>query len=38
MEFLGYERPDGSVGVRNDVLTKSGPLLEDRLQRHRHQC
>ena len=24
MEFLGYERPDGSVGVRNHVAVISG--------------
>ena len=27
MEFLGYERPDGSVGIRNHVLVIPGGII-----------
>jgi len=30
-EFLGYVRPDGSVGIRNHVLLLSGTLYANKL-------
>ena len=27
MQFFGYERPDGSVGIRNHVLVLPGGLI-----------
>src|SRR3990172_815198 len=31
MEFLGYIRPDGSVGIRNHVLVIPGGLIADKI-------
>jgi altronate dehydratase large subunit len=31
MEFLGYSRPDGSVGIRNHVLVLPGGLIAEKI-------
>jgi len=31
MRFLGYERPDGSVGIRNYVLVIPGGLIATKI-------
>jgi altronate dehydratase large subunit len=33
MEFYGYVRPDGSVGIRNDVLILPGGLIAEKICR-----
>lgn len=31
MNFLGYERPDGSVGIRNYVLVLPGGIIGSKI-------